>query len=65
MIYYMLFISCWHKFGTFHRINGPAIKKNSDFYWFQDGMLHREDGPAIEFQNGKKKWYRNGKYVKV
>ncbi len=25
------------------------------------GKLHREDGPAIEFSNGFKQWYLNGK----
>jgi hypothetical protein len=26
-----------------------------------NGLLHREDGPAIEFANGNKEWYLNGK----
>ncbi len=27
-----------------------------------NGQLHREDDPAIEFTNGNKEWYINGKY---
>ncbi|MDP2696082.1 MAG: hypothetical protein Q8O87_02405, partial [bacterium] len=29
--------------------------------WRLDGKLHREDGPALEFANGTKSWYINGK----
>ena len=25
-------------------------------------ILHREDGPAIEHTNGRKEWYKDGKY---
>ncbi len=25
------------------------------------GQLHKEDGPAVEFSNGSKAWYLNGK----
>ena len=31
--------------------------------WYnEDGFLHREDGPAIEWGDGDKEWYRNGKH---
>jgi len=31
--------------------------------WYKGGteILHREDGPAVEYSNGDKKWYLNGK----
>ena len=32
--------------------------------WYNnDGYLHREDGPAIEFYNGDKEWWINGKQI--
>jgi hypothetical protein len=31
--------------------------------WTLNGQYHREDGPAIEWPNGTKKWYLNGKEV--
>ena len=41
------------------------IKKDEDvlFYYSDKQMtkLHREDGPAIEWGNGTKFWYLNGK----
>jgi len=27
------------------------------------GKLHREDGPAIEYSNGFKQWWLNGKRI--
>jgi len=32
-------------------------------YWFIEGTryLHRENGPAIEYADGHKEWYQNGK----
>jgi hypothetical protein len=31
--------------------------------WYKEGtmILHREDGPAIEYFEGSKEWYLNGK----
>ena len=31
-------------------------------YRDERGFLHREDGPAIEFVNGDKFWYFNGRF---
>ena len=28
----------------------------------EDGSRHREDGPAVEYADGYKAWYLNGKY---
>ena len=30
-------------------------------YYNSAGELHREDGPAIEWPNGSKEWWQNGK----
>ena len=32
-------------------------------YWRLNGLYHREDGPAIEYPNGRKYWFLNGKQV--
>jgi hypothetical protein len=39
-------------------------KYGSKIYYKDKAMkiLHREDGPAIEWSNGHKAWYLNGKY---
>ena len=29
----------------------------------KEGRVHREDGPAIEWANGNKEWYMNGKQL--
>ena len=29
--------------------------------WYINDVLHREDGPAIEYANGNRYWYINGK----
>ncbi len=29
--------------------------------WYKDGKIHREDGPAIEWTNGEKEWWFEGK----
>ena len=50
-------------------MNKPECKisDSGDRYWMinadEDGDLiyHREDGPAIEYVNGYKEWYLNGK----
>jgi hypothetical protein len=30
-------------------------------YWYQNGKYHRLDGPAIEYANGDKSYYIEGK----
>ena len=32
-------------------------------WWYLNGKRHREDGPAIEYANGYKEWWLNGKEV--
>jgi hypothetical protein len=36
---------------------------DGDTYWYKEGtdILHREGGPAIEYNNGHKYWYLDGK----
>jgi len=31
--------------------------------WFKNGSLHRSDGPAVDFKDGEKFWFLNGKGV--
>ena len=31
--------------------------------WCLNNKYHREDGPAIEYPNGRKYWFLNGKQV--
>ena len=57
---------CWfkdEKYNLYHREDGPAIygKINGYKAWFKNGIRHREDGPAIEFPDGSKYWYLDGK----
>ena len=38
------------------------IDLDGDKVWFNNkGEIHRENGPAIEYTNGDKVWYLNGK----
>ena len=32
-------------------------------YWYHTKILHREDGPAIEYANGYKVWFIDGKWL--
>lgn len=34
---------------------------DGNVYHFQDDEYHREDGPAIEYPNGSKSWWKQGK----
>ena len=47
----------------------PYIKKdnNATFYYKDKAYIirHREDGPAVEYSNGTKYWYLNGKLHRV
>ena len=37
------------------------VNTNGDKLWYQNGNLHRTDGPAIEYANGSKLWFIEGK----
>ena len=45
----------------------PEIEMKVDFdgtkYWSLNDKFHREDGPAIEYTDGEKEWWFNGKEV--
>ena len=40
-----------------------TVGKYGDKAWYHNGKLHREDGPAIEWSDGYKCQYINGKFV--
>jgi len=38
------------------------ITENGNRYWMNDRKcFHRDNGPAIEYNDGAKEWYKNGK----
>jgi len=40
----------------------PEIDEYGDKFWYDsDNRFHREDGPAIEYADGDKSWFKNGK----
>jgi hypothetical protein len=40
-----------------------TVDKNGDiWYCNEEGQFHREDGPAIEYLNGDRRWFINGKH---
>ena len=57
-----------NELGQLHREDGPAYKDDYIKSWWINGKPHRswknfqqEDGPAIEYSDGYKEWYINGK----
>jgi len=50
-----------------HRIDGPAVIRQSSLgvhkEWWKHGSRHRVDGPAIEYGDGTKAWFYNGKQI--
>jgi len=44
-------------------MNKPQIDRNGTKRWFnQKDQLHREDGPAVEYADGTKRWFQQGKF---
>ena len=39
------------------------VYDNGTREWCLDGQIHREDGPAIEWADGGRSWFLNGKRV--
>jgi len=39
------------------------IDSDKTILWYKEGtnILHREGGPAVEYANGSKEWWQNGK----
>ncbi len=58
-------ITCWTRNSKYHRRFGPAIDYSGSpaaLMWFRNGRRHRKhDKPAIEWNNGDKAWYFDGK----
>jgi hypothetical protein len=44
-----------------HREDGPAIETNGHKAWYYKGLLHRENGAAIEYDDGSKEYWFNGR----
>ena len=42
----------------------PEKPKQAVVYRYISGKRHREDGPAIEWANGDKYWWVDGRFVK-
>ena len=44
-----------------------TIYEHVGYYYLKNGnkIYHREDGPAIEYGDGDKAWYINGKYHRL
>jgi hypothetical protein len=39
------------------------IENGSVYYFNSENELHRIDGPAVEYLNGIRTWYLNGKFM--
>lgn len=55
----------WYFEGRCHRIGGPSRTSNTSKEWRIEGKLHREDGPAIEYANGNKEYWLEGKFYQT
>lgn len=54
----------YHKNGKLHREGDkPASMSISGHRWYKNGKRHRENGPAVIYQNGKKEYWIEGKYL--
>ncbi len=45
-----------------HSLDNPSICNTNQKFFYKDGNFHRENGPAIDYGNGYKNYYLNGKY---
>ena len=58
----------WYCDGLPHKEIGPSAIyfgsgcQDNVQYWIH-GKLHRLDGPAVNFSNGRKRWYYEGKKI--
>ena len=53
----------WFANDRYHRLNGPAFKCDFCKCWYKNGIPNRVGGPTIEWSDGKKDWYHQGKWV--
>ena len=44
---------------TYH--HKETYRNGTTKYYNEENQLHREDGPAVEWEDGSKAWYVNGK----
>ncbi len=45
-----------------------VTREDGNIYYYKDKdrtILHREDGPAVEYEDGSKAWFVNGKYHRL
>jgi hypothetical protein len=50
--------------GKLHREDGPAVIYYEEFTeWYYQGLKHRINGPAVEYSDGFKRFYLNGKII--
>ncbi len=56
----------YYKYDKLHRDDDkPAMVRKLGNFYYKNGKLHRDDDkPAVEYHNGSKLWYRNGKLYK-
>ena len=47
--------------GKLHREDGPALDGPLGKAWYKNGKRHQVEGPAVEWADGRREWYRNGK----
>jgi len=40
---------------------GAILCRTNTGTYYRGHLIHREDGPAVEYSNGSKYWYLNGK----
>lgn len=51
--------------GQRDRIERPAYENDRRKEWYQNGRLHRIDGPAIEYADGRKEYWFQGRKLTV
>ena len=51
----------WYNRQSFYTILIKDFYTKLDITYYSGSIVHREDGPAIEWHNGSKAWYFEGK----
>ena len=49
------------KHFLYHKKNAPALHSEDAKVWYKHGVLHRENLPSIEYADGRKEWFFEGK----
>lgn len=50
--------------GKFHRLDGPAVEREQQEYWYYRGNLHREGGPAAKDMH-QEQWLIHGNLHRI